>query len=84
MKKKIYAEKNECKGGGGGIGTLCLIEQNLFVHQLWWIVLNKKRVPFRYALSSELALNVLYKINISCCISYALHISPTIANSVIF
>ena len=33
MKKKIYAEKNECKGGG--IGTLCLIEQNLFVHQLW-------------------------------------------------
>ena len=34
MKKKIYAEKNECKGGGG-IGTLCLIEQNLFVHQLW-------------------------------------------------
>ena len=42
MKKKIYAEKNECKGGGGGgggggwgIGTLCPIEQNLFVHQLW-------------------------------------------------
>ena len=23
------------KGGGGGIGTLCPIEQNLFVHQLW-------------------------------------------------
>ena len=40
------AEKEECKGR---IRTLCLMSQNLFVHQLWWIVLNRKRVASRYA-----------------------------------
>ena len=68
------AEKEECKGR---IRTLCLMSQNLFVHQLWWVVLNRKRVASRYAFSRQVGQNVLYKIGISGCISDTLSISPT-------